>query len=362
MIRGFLNLFELGGSGGGRWLPMEGLRGIAVTLVFFVHYTTGMSAYFDGKPKFLEVIHAIGNTGVDIFFVLSGFLIYRAVIRRPIDYRAYAWRRIERIYPAFLAVFALYLVIGAVLPQSSKLPETGVLHYVAVNLLLLPGMIDMEPMITVAWSLSYEAFYYIAVPLLVAGLLLRGWAPPRRIALFALVLAGFIVLAHLGEAGRFRLTMFLGGILLYEISCLRTEDRENALIDWAALAAFVVSLATFGIQTRPPNYLFLNAALVLLLWRCLYAPGPAARLFSWRPLRLLGNMSYSYYLTHSLGLQVFFMFLPAVDPPGTVLVYAALVPAGLLFSVAASVPIYLAVERPLSLRPHPESKGPATPS
>ena len=113
--------FELQDAASARWLPMEGLRGFAVALVFLVHFADFRKPYSDAG--WLNALHEIGNVGVDLFFVLSGFLIYKACIRRPINVRLYAWRRIERIYPAFLAAFAIYLALMVLMPSQSKLPD-----------------------------------------------------------------------------------------------------------------------------------------------------------------------------------------------------------------------------------------------
>lgn len=345
--------FEMAQSGETRWLPMEGMRGIAVTLVFFVHYSSGMEVKFGARPGYLDAIHAIGNAGVDIFFVLSGFLIYRAVIRRQINYWKYASRRVERIYPTFIFILCVYLGLSIMIPAKSKLPEFGVASYVVANALLLPGMFDIIPIISVAWSLSYEAFYYIMVPVLVAAIALRRWTPLYRICLFSVFLLAYVLWAWSGYALHFRLTMFLGGILLYEVSCVWREARESPVIDGLALLLFVAALGLFAVASGLANYVFLNFTLVLLLYRCLFASGPAARLFTFRPMRWLGNMSYSYYLTHSLGLHAFFLVLSFLEIGNSFVTYTTLIPVAFAFSVMSSIPVYLLVERPLSLKPAP---------
>ena len=65
--------------------PMEGLRGIAVFLVFLVHYSSSIEPYIivgSFEEDVLHIIHRLGNVGVDLFFVLSGFLIYGTLIKK----------------------------------------------------------------------------------------------------------------------------------------------------------------------------------------------------------------------------------------------------------------------------------------
>jgi peptidoglycan/LPS O-acetylase OafA/YrhL len=95
--------------------PMEGLRGFAVFLVFLVHYVTLVRPWIAGESALLvlaSALHTIRNTGVDLFFVLSGYLIYGSLISRSQQFVRFVSRRVERIYPTFVAVFVLYAVLS----------------------------------------------------------------------------------------------------------------------------------------------------------------------------------------------------------------------------------------------------------
>ena len=103
--------FELSRGGDASNLrAMEGLRGFAVSLVFLVHYVTLVQPWLQGNGAILRLssaLHTVGNTGVDLFFVLSGYLIYGSLISRAQPFARFMSRRITRIYPTFLVVFAL---------------------------------------------------------------------------------------------------------------------------------------------------------------------------------------------------------------------------------------------------------------
>jgi len=138
--------------------PMEGLRGFAVFLVFLVHYATFVRAWVAPGSllgSFAAGIHTIGNAGVNLFFVLSRYLIYGSLISREQFFSRFMLRRIERIYPAFLAVFGVYVLLSFLMPSESKIPAPALsaLIYLGENILLLPGLLPIEPLITVAWSL-----------------------------------------------------------------------------------------------------------------------------------------------------------------------------------------------------------------
>ncbi|MDE2399060.1 MAG: acyltransferase [Burkholderiales bacterium] len=356
---------ELSRGGSHNLLPMEGLRGVAVFMVFLVHYATLSAPWFAGVGWLAagaDALHEIGNSGVDLFFVLSGYLIYGTLMRRPQPFGRFMLRRARRIYPAFLVVFALYLALALASPSLGKLPPQGRGVYIAENLLLLPGLFPIEPLITVAWSLSYEMFYYLAVPLLIAGLRLRSWTPGQRIA-FLLALAAALAGYGLVTAGPLRLMMFIAGMLLHELPAFTRARPLPALALAAASAAFLArALPTVGSAGFSLKIVALFIGFGLLCWSTLAEPRSwLGRGLAWTPLRWLGNMSYSYYLAHSLGLKLAFGVGAALLPParwgtaGGML----MLPLSFAVSLVPSLLLYLAVERPLSLVPGLR-KAPAT--
>lgn len=337
-----------------RSLPMEGLRGLAVLLVFFVHYTTLVEPWLrNAAADLFQDIHRLGNTGVDLFFVLSGYLIYGTLIRKDTPFLAFMGRRIQRLYPAFIAVLVLYLLLSALFPAESKLPRDlgEAALYVLQNLLLLPGIFDIPPIITVAWSLSYEMLFYLVVPLLVDALRLRRWPVAWRTALFLLAAAAFVVPGFPYP----RMAMFACGMILADI-LPRLRGRAG-IVPWLDLGAVAAVLACGAALARglggTLDLVVLFVACFALCAAALLDAGVVARALAYRPLRLLGNMSYSYYLLHGLALKFFFLCLRPFEGmiPASDLHYLILLPPAFLGTVLASYGLYLAVERPLSLLP-----------
>ncbi|MES3024862.1 MAG: acyltransferase [Pseudomonadota bacterium] len=346
--------FELSRAQGAPGMrPMEGLRGLAVFLVFLVHYLTLARPWLGAgaAPAFADAVHTIGNSGVDLFFVLSGYLIYGSLMRRPQPYLRFLARRVERIYPVFLLVFALYLALSLLLPAQSKIPQAPLeaTLYLVQNLLLLPGLFPIEPMIAVAWSLSYEVLYYIALPALIGVARLRGRSALWRVCFFVGA-AGAALLLGLRWGGPVRLAMFVAGILLHEALAGRARPPGAAI----ALPALALAwLALLSPLAGAGKAALLGAAFFLLCWACFGRPaGVLARAFSWTPLRWLGNMSYSFYLLHGLALKAMFALVaalvPAVAhgaPPLALLLLAPMLLACLL----AAGCVFVLVERPCSL-------------
>lgn len=349
---------------------MEGIRGFAVFLVFLVHYASLADPWIQKQTavhSFAEAFHTIGNAGVDLFFVLSGYLIYGTLISREQQFLPFMARRLRRIYPAFTVVFLTYLALSFLFPAESKIPEEAPATYLLQNFLLLPGMLPIEPMITVAWSLSYEMFYYLVMPVVVSTLGLRMCKPELRVMLAGLAAVVIsMYCAHFG--GHIRLIMFIAGILLYEV----VQSRQGrAPAGGVALLALIGGLAATLLPiSGPMTIAILFASFYLFLICCFLRPTEwLAKAFSWTPLRWLGNMSYSYYLLHGLALKAAFLVLSKVIPPAEAwtVTFLFLLPAMFALTLVPTALLFILVERPLSLAPtkphrradHPYMNAPA---
>lgn len=363
---GLRDRLELSRGGADRLASMEGLRGLAVLLVFMVHYTDRVLPWIEGTwvEGFASRVGDAGNSGVDLFFVLSGFLIYGNLMRREQAYRPFVRRRLRRIYPTFLVVLAAYVVVSFAIPSESKLPGSlaEIPPYLLFNALLLPGIIPVPAFITVAWSLSYEVFFYLTVPILITRLNLRERTEQWRWRFFVRLALGLVLLGGVISGAHPRMSMFVGGMLLWEWLTYRwprqADDPEavRKVDRWSTVALVVGVLSLFVLPGdfafNLPRVVVLLVAWPVLCAGCFAVDRRCRRWFSWTPLRLLGNVSYSFYLVHSLVLQAFAFGLKQVWPPPSGgagwLWFVALVPA-FAASVAASIMLFLAVEKPLSL-------------
>lgn len=357
----FTQRFELSRGGGAHNVrPMEGVRGFAVFLVFLVHYVTLVKPWLANHTQLLrlaDALHTVGNAGVDLFFVLSGFLIYGSLISRSQPFVRFLSRRVLRIYPAFIAVFVAYLLLSFVFPAESKIPTnlTDAMGYLIQNFFLLPGLFPVEPMITVAWSLSYEMFYYLTIPVVVALLGLRGRAVVWRVNFFLMMAALFAIYCGV-YGGHVRLIMFVSGILLYEAINGRRFPVPHGAMGLLALVLGLVAtlLPVSGASGIAIKTVLLFGAFFWFSLACFDKPSAwLPRAFSWLPLRWLGNMSYSYYLVHGLALKASFLalalFLPAASHGAWL--FWALLPVMFVCSLMPAVTLFLMVERPISLAP-----------
>jgi exopolysaccharide production protein ExoZ len=353
---------ELQDAGHPRLLAMEGLRGFAVFLVFLQHF--GYQALQMSEPAgvvktLLAVCRSYGNLGVELFFVLSGYLIYGSLVARQASVLPFMRRRIQRIYPAFLVAFAIYFCAVLAGPTASRIPTQPLAlgWFLISNLLLLPGIFPLPLLMAVAWSLSYEVTFYLITGLIASRFTLFRARPAHRIVGIQMTGAAFILGSwFLPWLLPPRMIPFFAGMLLAE----GVGTAAMVVPGWLGLSAPFIALVLTHTLWMP--FLFselLHTVAFFLLCASCFAGTAAASVFSWTPARLLGNMSYSYYLLHGLTVAAiaaaYAWFLPAPAP--TWLVVASL-PVVFAASLVPPFLLFAFVERPISLRPRPAAATP----
>lgn len=276
---------------------LDGLRGIAILLVVCFHY-------FGVPPG--------GLVGVDLFFVLSGFLITTLLVeeravRGRISLRGFYERRVRRLLPALTAMLAVYLIASAVSGHNA-------LTLVALGGLYLGNVAqawNLAPLLHTAltplWSLAEEEQYYLVWPLLLA-LLLRSKRPLRAItALVAAVLIYKVALTLATHPSWQRLNFgpdtHADGLLLGSLLAIVRAERPLQGREWwgkvgiAALAAgallgrTTVGWIAYGLPVFEIGLVFLVAAAV--------SETELATALRERHLVGLGKISYSVYLWHA---------------------------------------------------------------
>jgi peptidoglycan/LPS O-acetylase OafA/YrhL len=346
---------------------MEGLRGLAVLLVYFVHLHSFFGQYVASYPGLYSVstyLGRIGNSGVDLFFVLSGFIIYGALVHKPVPYLLFLRRRVERIHPTFLAVLSGYLMLSMASPSESKIPvhTWAAAKYVVANVFLLPGFFRIVPIVTVAWSLSFEFAFYLTVPILVFILGRQRQDSLRRVALLAGMWGIFLFFeAFLFHGSQIRMLSFISGMLLQEVTAsgkIRAYLTRKGqwvsvfVLVFAASYHFAVPLKGWGPHSGVLSIALMSVAIFCFVLYSLEYRGALQKVCTWRPMRYWGNISYSYYLAHGITLKGMARLLERMQPAHhPVLIYFATLVAGLAATWVSATVLYLFVEKPLSLTP-----------
>lgn len=138
---------------------IQALRGFAALLVVLLHAAGGVGEYFNND--LFDRFFAFGHCGVDIFFVISGFLmmwVHKKDIDTPTQWLYFLKRRFARIYPtywvAFLFPFCLYLFQGRIGEGAEITPISAMKSF-----FLLPQ--EGRPVLVVSWTLVYEIIFYL---------------------------------------------------------------------------------------------------------------------------------------------------------------------------------------------------------
>lgn len=350
--------FEIDRGGKRSVLFLEGMRGFAMLVVFGAHYIVNFDLYLPEASLSLRITDAfyiVCHSSVDLFFLISGYLTYGAFLSGERPYFPYLKRRIQRLYPVFLVVFAIYVVLSFLAPEISKIPTEPwpAFLYLLANLLLLPGFFSIVPMISVTWALSYELVSYILIPPIT--MVIHSWKPIIRI-LTALLIAAALIMASPFTELPVRMSAFAGGMVVYE---LNKTHRKWCLPDGAGIIAVIILCAILLQLSEDRTGIALRAAANFLLLIILVLDpfdnpaGRLARWFSWRPLRWFGNISYSYFLIHGLILRVGRHLFERLYPPdhaSTGLFWTGLV-VSFPITVIAALVLYITIEKRISLRP-----------
>lgn len=352
------SIFELNRGRKGTLSEMEGIRGLAVLLVFIVHFNSvsfpWLSQTITTSP-FFSAITDLGHSGVDLFFALSGFLIYGGVLRaKSFNLKRYSAHRVRRIFPTYLTVLFVYLgLYFTVFNSNSPLPESSsdVFLYLASNILLIPEALGFEYTLTVAWTLTFELGFYIFVPLCVWGFKLRDRERKTRLCfLFTLTAALFVYFSI--TPGPERVVMFLCGALVYEIHDSKLFVVRPGL---GMFACFIgaLAIALHKIVGLPLMWMMLALYLGigLFILEAVSSTSRYSRWLLWTPLRYLGNMSYSYYLAHGLFLHASMIGWGLLFPANSnaLMAYFPMLVFSFLVTLVGSAILFVLVEKRFSL-------------
>lgn len=324
-----------------RMPELDALRGAAIFLVLLYHGfgpECGIPQFSTLERIFADIT-AYGWVGVDLFFVLSGFLITGILLDtrgRPDFYRRFYIRRALRILPIYWAT----LLALALITRTPLFRHPVPWSFLGISFLFLANFntIFRVPLsYGVLWSLAVEEHFYMLWPTVVRKLSDRGvgtCAAAVCVVCPALRAVSFMLHRGLGGTDYGAYTWLVADSLatgaLFAVAVRGPlQDRDSSWkLSGAALCgglAMLVAGAPFGILKREQFLgmtlrqtalnIFCLGVLVLTL---LVGTGPWKRIVCFRPLRLLGEISYGVYLLHTFLLWIVDrcteIFLPQLPP------------------------------------------------
>ncbi|MGB3286787.1 acyltransferase family protein [Mycolicibacter algericus] len=318
-----------------RVASLTGVRAVAAILVVGTHaaYTTGK--YTHGYAGLLGSRMEIG---VPIFFVLSGFLLFRPWVRatafgRPApSVRRYAWHRVRRIMPAYVVTVALAYLIYHFRTAGPNPGHNwiGLLRNLTLTQIYTDNYMFgyLHQGLTQMWSLAVEVAFYVVLPglayLTLVWLCRRQWRPVRllaALAALALISPAWLVLVHttdfLPDGARLwlptYLLWFLGGMALAVLQAMGVRCYGFVAIPLALICYLIASTPIAGEPTTSPtgtSEALVKAVFYAAIATLAVAPlalgneGWYARLLASRPMVWLGEISYEIFLVHLVLMEV----------------------------------------------------------
>jgi peptidoglycan/LPS O-acetylase OafA/YrhL len=303
---------------------LDGVRGVAILAVLALHALDGAphAGLVDGL---VGRVGSAGWMGVDLFFVLSGFLITGILLEQRGKagyFRTFYARRVLRIVPVYVAFLGFSLYVAPVVGASTEAAAVALRHwqawywtYLANVMLLLHPAAHTAYAPTHLWSLAIEEQFYLCWPLAVWLL------SPRAIAKVALACIVGAELARIavvmfgarGEVNYLLLptrmdTLAVGAFLACAVRDPRILETVRKCQVPVALGAVmllgVTVYLTHGIDPyQPLPQLYALPAVAALSGVLVLAATQPGTVFAWAPLRFLGRVSYGMYLWHVLVLS-----------------------------------------------------------
>ena len=321
-------------SGLQRVPQLDGLRGLAILVVVFGHAVNGMQPH--GRVLFdLEGSSGGGLFGVQLFFVLSGFLITSILVHEweltgTVSLRDFYLRRARRLLPALVVAVLGYLLYAHAVGELDRraVNEAIVSLTYTQNIAALLDWPDRTRWLVHTWSLAVEEQFYLAWPIAFVVLARRR---ANLVAVAVAVIVATVVVRGILSAGGHRIyeithwdALMVGCLLaLRPVRCPR----------WIGVTA----LGIFAVCTiRYPGVTPVTFLVSTWAGAALVAHAPRTEWMAWAPLRYFGRISYGLYLWHVLLLR-----------PGWP------VPLSLVASVALADVSFRVVESPF-LRPRRE--------
>jgi peptidoglycan/LPS O-acetylase OafA/YrhL len=342
----------------GRLLPVDGLRAIAVLGVIWAHiWAFGFGtpqcliSVPGGKVIDLNKLASIGGTGVDLFFVVSGFCMHLAYTGREAGapgFAQFVGRRWLRIAPAYYAAVAGTIVLERCWPGWRE-----VISHLVFMQTTVPGTGHIAAPF---WSLAVEWQFYLILPLLVRGIATAGFWP-TTLALTAASVGFRAWSAILPPENRdywsgqlpSRLVEFMCGIVVAHLY------RKNLSIPWIirGTRGCVIGLAVCCVgrllmvkelseggggsgAAYAASAPILAGGYGIVLWSVVSSSSWVGRIFSSRPAVVIGRYSYSMYLWHWIPCLEISRWFMSVAGSGTDILYLAfIISVGLIVLVAS---------------------------
>ena len=268
-----------------RLSELDALRGIAALCVVLFHFTTKYREFF-GYHYPSQYDFNFGHYGVELFFVISGFVIFMT-LKKVKSLGDFAFKRFSRLYPSYW--ICLIITFSAI--ALFGLPGNGVtFKQLLINFTMFQGLVNVKNVDGAYWSLLPELLFYFLMGFLFQFKLLNRINVIGFIWLVMIIINNFYRLAFINTLLNLRFGMFfLSGILFYKLKFMGARSiADHLLIVMCGVTAVIVD---FSIE-----YAIVVSIIFGIFY--LFSYGKLFFISSIKPLLFLGYISYPLYLIH----------------------------------------------------------------
>ncbi|EPE3626084.1 acyltransferase family protein [Serratia marcescens] len=300
---------------------IQWLRGIAAVVVIFTHimgkaYSTGWSG----------VAFERGGIGVDIFFIISGFIMMYVCDGKPQSSVKFIKNRALRILPLHYLILVPLLLVYSVKPGLINSTFSGT--YIIESVFLIPVKIGSYQYLNpVVWTLCYEMMFYIIFSLFLSFNDIRKTAFCTVVVILSLVIAGFIYRGDsplvLGITNSISVE-FCMGMMLY----LLYKNEKLKVNPYVMIGAAIVLYFAFD-KTSLPRFVICGLPSAVLFVGFINLKNKFIR-----PLNVLGDISYEIYISHILVVTAVYMVLNTIGIHSLAIYIAACVTAIIFVGLA----------------------------
>ncbi len=306
---------------------LQVLRAFAAINVVVFH-AIGSARDYGTDPLVFAPIAGWGMNGVDLFFVLSGFVMVIAQARNPKTPGQFIRGRIARVVPIYWLMTLAFVTLLVAAPSLFREAEISLTRALASFLFYSELVLERSPYIYVGWSLEFEMLFYVVFALAL-------FLPSRVLAYLAIVL-GVTGLQMAIGLSPLMLEFVLG--VLAGIAFVHAP-RSQVVTVLAASVGAVLFLSTIAYQPPVPRWIMWGLPSALLTYGLAGLGNTAGRLGPF-----LGDASYSIYLVQVFTIPAWFKI--SADFGDTRLMADMLVVGASVFTVLVGVAVYWWVERP----------------
>ncbi|MEB5475538.1 acyltransferase family protein [Acinetobacter pollinis] len=323
--------------------PLDGLRGVVALSVlahhFYITYVWKISGVWK-KPD-TTLIDNFGSVAVSIFFLITGYLFINKMMKVDIDWKKLYLSRIKRIYPLYIATFLFILVVTV---SNVHLNDTNIVsffkwlsHWLLFRGGSFEGFESEFVIAGVAWTLMYEWKFYFSLPIIYC-------IYHKKIPLvLSLTSIAILFLYIFSDKNNYYYALFI-----LSIPAIKFKNQvKRVMLEWPnATHTIIIGLSIFSLFFAK-SYTFSQMIPLAIIFAFIANGYSFFGLLHKNGLRVLGEISYSIYLTHGAVLYILFSIINLINFNNTSLYeYYLLFPIVFSMVILLSILTYRFIESP----------------